>query len=125
MGTAAPASAGTRSIDLSGASAGTLAQTFTTTAGTSYTVTFDFAGNPGYGAGTGVKRMRASVNNTAATGQDYSFDTTGKTLSNLGWTTQTFTFTASAASTTLTFTRSGQLRLRSRDRQRPPQRRRR
>ena len=104
MGTAWPASAGTRSIDLSGASAGTLAQTFTTTAGTSYTVAFDFAGNPGYGAGTGVKRMRVSVNNTAVTGQDYSFDTTGKTLSNLGWTTQTFTFTASAASTTLTFT---------------------
>jgi choice-of-anchor C domain-containing protein len=104
MGTAWPASAGSRSIDLSGSGAGTIAQTFTTTPGTAYTVTFDFAGNPGYGAGTGVKTLKVSVNNTNAVSTTYTFDTTGKTLSNLGWTTKTFTFTASAASTTLTFT---------------------
>ncbi|MSU23907.1 MAG: DUF642 domain-containing protein [Opitutus sp.] len=50
-----------------------------------------------------MKRTRVSVNNTAGTSQDYSFDTTGRTLANMGWTTQTFTFTASAATTTLSF----------------------
>jgi len=104
IGSAWSSSDGTRSLDLSGVGAGAVAQTFTTTAGAAYTVTFDFAGNPGYGAGTGVKTMRVSVNNAAATARDYSFDTTGKTLANMGWTTQTFTFTASAATTTLTFT---------------------
>lgn len=103
IGTAWSSSHGTRSLDLSGISAGTIAQTFTTTAGVAYTVTFDYAGNPGYGAGTGVKRTRVSVNNTAGTSQDYTFDTTGRTLANMGWTTQTFIFTASAATTTLSF----------------------
>lgn len=104
IGTAWSSSDGTRSLDLSGVGAGAVAQTFTTTAGTAYSVTFDFAGNPGYGTGTGVKTMRVSVNNPATTARDYSFDTTGKTLANMGWTTQTFAFTASAATTTLTFT---------------------
>lgn len=103
MGTAWAASNGSRSIDLSGGSAGTIAQTFTTTANTLYTVTFDYAGNPGYGAGTGVKSTKVSVNNTAGTNQTYTFDTTGKTLANMGWESRTFTFTASAATTTLTF----------------------
>ena len=71
--------------------------------GQTYTVKFDFAGNPGYGAGTGVKTMRVSVNNGAGTSEEYSFDTTGKTLGNMGWVEKTFTFTASAATTTLTF----------------------
>lgn len=104
MGTAWAASNGTRSIDLSGASAGALAQTFATTQATPYTVKFDFAGNPGYGAGTGVKKMRVSVNNAGAASQEYTFDTTGKTLANMGWTEQTFTFVATGTSTTLTFT---------------------
>ena len=104
MGTAWAASNGTRSIDLSGASAGAIAQTFVTVPATTYTVTFDFAGNPGYGNGTGVKKMRVSVNNAGAASQEYTFDTTGRTLANMGWTTQTFTFVPTSTSTTLTFT---------------------
>ena len=104
IGTAWQSSDGNRSFDMSGISAGAISQTFTTTSGQTYTVKFDFAGNPGYGAGTGVKTMRVSVNNSAGTSEEYSFDTTGKTLGNMGWVEKTFTFTASASTTTLTFT---------------------
>lgn len=103
MGSAWQTSNGSRSLDLSGVSAGTVAQTFDTTSGQTYTVTFDFAGNPGYGSGTGVKTMTVSVNNSGGTSQDFTFDTTGKTLGNMGWVEKTFTFTASAATTTLSF----------------------
>ena len=103
IGTAWQGSNGTRSLDLSGLNAGTVSQTFTTTPGESYTVDFDFAGNPGYGAGTGVKTMRVSVDNSGASSEDFSFDTTGQTLGNMGWTEESFTFVASAASTTLSF----------------------
>ena len=41
------ASSGLHSIDLSGSNAGGIEQTFATTAGQSYRVTFDLAGDPG------------------------------------------------------------------------------
>jgi len=97
------ASEGTRSLDLSGEAAGEIAQTFVTTPGERYVVTFDFAGHPGYGSGAGLRQMRVSVNNAAATSEDYAFDTTGRTQADLGWVNRTFTFTASAATTTLSF----------------------
>ncbi len=104
IGTAWQASDGSRSFDMSGLGAGGIAQTFNTTAGQVYTVEFDYAGNPGYGTGTGVKNLRVSVNNSGSTSEEYSFDTTGQTLGNMGWVKKTFTFTASASTTTLTFT---------------------
>lgn len=95
-------SEGRYSIDLDGNTPGAIAQTFATAAGTNYTVTFDMAGNTG--GGSGVKSMRVSA---AGSSQDFTFDTTGKSPSNMGWTTKTFVFTATVASTTLEFASLG------------------
>lgn len=104
IGTAWQSSDGSRSLDMSGSGVGAISQAFTTVAGQTYTVTFDLAGNPGYGTGTGSKQLTVSVDNSAKTSQTYSFDTTGHILSNMGWVSKTFSFVASGTSTTLTFT---------------------
>ena len=58
------------------------------------------AGNP---AGPpAVKTMTVSA--TGAASAVYTFDTTAKTLTNMGWTSKTYSFLASANSTVLTFT---------------------
>ena len=101
VGTYFAPSEGRFSIDLYGNTSGAIAQTFATTAGTNYTVTFDMAGNPG---GSAVKSMRVSA---AGSSQDYTFDTSGKSTTNMGWTTKTFVFMATAASTTLEFASLG------------------
>ncbi len=98
VGTFFSCSEGRSCIDLDGTTSGALAQTFATTAGTPYTVTFDFAGNAG--SGPLIKSMRVAA---AGTSQDFTFDTTGKTVTNMGWTTRTFNFTANSSSTTLEF----------------------
>lgn len=100
IGTYWTAEEGNRSIDLSGTSAGTLSQTFATTVGQSYLVTFFLAGNPA--GGNTVKSV--SVDATGGSSQTYTFDTTGASTTNMNWATETYSFTASAASTTLTFT---------------------
>ena len=100
IGTYWSASDGVRSIDLSGNAVGSVSQTFDTTVGATYEVTFDMAGNP---AGGSVEKTM-NVEATGNSAQGYSFDTTGKTLNDMGWTSKTYTFTATAASTTLTFT---------------------
>ena len=94
------ASDGTRSVDLSGQGPGRIQQSFDTILGATYQVLFDLAGNPG-GAPT-EKLLR--VNATGNTNQDYSFDTTGKTFTAMGWQTLTYNFTATSPSTTLLFT---------------------
>lgn len=101
IGTLWPAAMGVRSVDLDGAigSAGALSQTFDTIAGTQYSVAFALAGNPA--GGPIVKPLQVSA---ASASTNYSFDTMGKTLSNMGWVDATFLFTATGASTTLTFT---------------------
>lgn len=92
-----PASQGSRSIDmLSCGVSGGVAQTFDTTAGATYLVTFSLAGNPD----GGVKTLTVSA---ASNTQSYTFNTAGFNTSNVGWRSQTFTFTATASSTTLTF----------------------
>jgi choice-of-anchor C domain-containing protein len=93
------ASDGSRSLDMSGGNAGSISQTLATTAGTTYQVLFDLAGNTD--GGNVIKKLRVSA---AANTQDYSFDTTGKSHANMGWTTDSFLFTATGGSTTLTFT---------------------
>jgi choice-of-anchor C domain-containing protein len=102
-GTIWPASEGTRSIDLapSGTNAsGGIAQTFATVCGLSYSVQFDMAGNPGFGAGDGVKSLRVTA---AGQSNDFLFDTTGHTLSDIGWVARTWTFVAAGPTTTLEF----------------------
>jgi choice-of-anchor C domain-containing protein len=98
---------GPRAIDLDGSARsrltppyvqGGIEQTFATTPGTRYLVTFDLAGNPNQLPR--VKRMRVSAAGQEA---EFTFDTTGKTGARMGWTPQHWTFTANAASTTLEF----------------------
>jgi len=93
------ASDGTRSLDMTGFSAGAISQMFTTVPGHTYTVAFDMAGNPA-GAPT-VKTLTVDAGSLPTT---YTFDTTGKTLTNMGWQPQTYSFTATGTSTTVTFT---------------------
>ena len=96
------ASNGNFSLDLSGnggpAGAGIIAQTFATTQGNQYLVGFDLAGNPE--GGPTVKTLRVSAGGSS---QDFTFDITGKTTTNMGWSPQTFSFVASSTSTTLSF----------------------
>ena len=98
---------GTRAIDLDGSARsaatppyvqGGIAQTFSTTPGVRYRVTFDLAGNPNQLPR--VKPLRVSA---AGQNEDVTFDTTGKTGTRMGWTPRMWTFTAKAAAATLEF----------------------
>ncbi|AUY52368.1 choice-of-anchor C family protein [Streptomyces sp. CB01881] len=93
------AAEGDQSVDLTGTGAGAVAQTFTTTPGATYTVSYSIAGNPNNGPV--VKTGRALVDGQDF--QDFSFDTTGKSAANMGYVTRQFTFVATNASTTLAF----------------------
>ena len=100
VGTYWEASDGIRSIDLDGqpGSAGGVSQTFATVPGLSYIVTFDMAGNPA-NLPT-IKPMRVSADGQS---QEFTFDITGRTLSDMGWTPMTWLFVADDASATLQF----------------------
>jgi choice-of-anchor C domain-containing protein len=100
VGTYWEASEGLRSLDLDGATgfAGGIQQTFSTVPGNQYLVSFDFAGNPG--AGPQIKTMRVSADNQSAI---FTFDITGKSFSNMGWTRMNWMFTADDSSATLQF----------------------
>jgi len=98
---------GTHALDLDGSvrsrisppfAQGGIAQTFATTPGTSYLVTFDLAGNP-YRPPT-IKPLRVSA---AGQEMEFTFDIAGKSGSNMGWLSKSWTFTAKDASTTLEF----------------------
>jgi choice-of-anchor C domain-containing protein len=97
-GTYWQASEGSRSLDLSGLNAGGIQQTFNTTIGETYRVTFDLAGNPD--GNPTIKEMRVSAGGNSA---DFSFDITGKSLSNMGWVSNSWDFTATGTTTTLSF----------------------
>lgn len=99
IGTYWTAGDGSRSVDLTGGAPGTLSQTFDTAAGTSYLVRFLLAGNPA--GDPSVKTLNVSA--TGGSTASYTFDDTGKTLSNMGWTAFTYGFTATGGSTTLSF----------------------
>ncbi len=99
IGTYWPALDGSMSIDMSGADAGTLSQTFATTIGNTYTVSFYLSGNPA-GPPT-VKTLDVSA--TGGTVGSYTYDTTGNDLTRMNWTLETYSFLATSASTTLSF----------------------
>lgn len=103
-----PAS-GSQSIDLNALSPGGISQTFATVAGRSYRVTFALAGNPD---SPGVKTVRVQA---AGTQQDFSLDTTGRSRSAMGWTTQSLDFVSTDAQATHTSpaSRPGPMALRS------------
>ena len=90
---------GYQSIDLNGSSAGTIAQTFATTAGATYQLRFNMAGNPDY---TLTKAMHVWWG-----AQDlglFTFAQTGQSRSAMGWQTITLSgLVASGSSMTLQF----------------------
>ncbi|MFA9217778.1 MAG: choice-of-anchor C family protein [Sphingomonadaceae bacterium] len=93
------ASEGKHSLDLNGNGLGSISQSFSTVAGTTYIVSFDIAGNPD---APGVKSLTAGV---VDGGNSYTFDSTGKSHGDMGWVSKSFSFVAgSGASSTLFFT---------------------
>lgn len=100
MGTFWEASDGIRSIDLDGLtnSSGAVSQTFSTVAGTQYNVTFDMAGN--YANAPIMKPMRVSADGQS---EDFTFDVTGRSALNMGWTPMSWLFTADDTAATLQF----------------------
>ncbi len=105
---------GNCSVDMGGSPAqGEIRQDIATVAGTTYTVTFALAGNPsctpgnanwvGWVSEPGVKNLIVSAAPATSTMLVYSFDVTGKSYSDMGWTTEAFVFIADSSNTTLTF----------------------
>ncbi|MGW2372297.1 MULTISPECIES: choice-of-anchor C family protein [Kitasatospora] len=93
------AAEGDQALDLNGNAPGTIAQTFTTVPGATYSVTYALAGNPD--GGPAVRTGRALIDGQDF--QDYSFDVTGKTRTAMGYVGRQFSFVAQNSSTTLTF----------------------
>jgi choice-of-anchor C domain-containing protein len=100
IGTYWQASDGSRSLDLSGLSAGSIQQDIDTIIGYTYIVNFDMAGNPD-GDPT-IKQL--VVEAVGVDAQAFDFDITGHTKSDMGWQTMQWSFVANAATTTLKFT---------------------
>ena len=99
IGTYWVAQDGSKSIDMSGTDAGAISQTFATTIGNTYTVSFFLAGNPA-GPPT-VKTLDVSA--TGGTVDHFTFDTSASTLDNMNWTAESYSFLATTTSTTLSF----------------------
>jgi len=98
LGGAWPPAEGRRSLDLNGPGSGSIRQVMDTSRWPRYLVTFSLAGNPD--GGPAVKSLRVYAGSQF---QDFTFDITGKSKANMGWTVKSWTFLASAASTTLEF----------------------
>ena len=94
------ASDGVRSVDLSGASAGSVSQSFATSIGTEYTVFFDLSGNP-----DGGNANKISVVSISGSLPDIKIYTVGasNSRSNMNWETFSYAFTAFDSISTLTF----------------------
>jgi hypothetical protein len=80
------------SVDLAGNFPGSIFQVFAVGAG-NYNVNFYMAGNPD--GGNPIKTLRALVLNSALSlsQYDFSFDTTGFSKNDMGWTLEHFSFT--------------------------------
>lgn len=87
---------GARSVDLNGGATGGIQQTFDTSFGQTYAVTFLMAGNPD--GPPIIKTLTASAGLFSG-----NFTAPAGTKINMGWTTKSFSFVAQGASTTLTF----------------------
>ena len=94
-----------RSIDLNGLVPGSISQTFATTAGVLYEVSFSLSGNPDNSHTPAIKALRVSLTGASSASQDFTYDTTNPVNSsgNMGWLTKSFTFLGGAGLTTLTF----------------------
>src|SRR4051794_41118923 len=93
------ASNGSRSLDMSGGSAGQISQVINgLTDGQEYKVTFDIAGNPA--GAPASKDLKVTADGYFGL---YSFDTSGHSTVDMGWSSQTFFFVANGTSATLAF----------------------
>ncbi|MDX3763829.1 DUF642 domain-containing protein [Streptomyces sp. AK02-04a] len=93
-----------QTVDLDGAigSAGAISQTFATEPGATYEVTYWLAGN--YASGPAVKTGTVTAGGAS---QAISFDTTGKSATNMGYEKKTLTFVADGSGeSTLAFASS-------------------
>lgn len=94
---------GSRSLDMAGLyQNGTIWQTFASTPGQVYRVTFALAGNPDIQPRTTTLRVWAD--NPSVTYADFNYVVNGQTYSNMGWMYVSWDFTATSALTTLGFT---------------------
>jgi choice-of-anchor C domain-containing protein len=98
IGTYWVAAEGSRSVDLSSTGAGGIQQLFDTIPGVTYNVTFSLAGNPV--GGPAIKSVGVEI---GATVTNFTFDTTGRSLTDMGWETRSLQFTATGTSTVLGF----------------------
>jgi choice-of-anchor C domain-containing protein len=85
-------------IDLDGTMPGAVQQTFDTKPNQSYRVSFVLSGN--FQCGPGMKTLRLTVDEST---QDFPFDVSGRTATNMGWTDKSVSFMATGAKTTLQF----------------------
>ncbi len=97
------ASDGVRSIDIAGSAIGALSQSFATTAGKSYLVSFDLSSNPDLSA---PRDLLVSIDGGAPSIFTHP-GATGKDAAGMNWTSQSFTFLAAGPTSTITFTTNG------------------
>jgi choice-of-anchor C domain-containing protein len=91
---------GLRSLDLNGNNAGGVQQSFATTPGQLYQVTFSLSGNPD---GLPNDKTLLTITSGGINAFDFNDLTAGSTHANMQWVTESFTFTANGASTLLSF----------------------
>jgi choice-of-anchor C domain-containing protein len=89
---------GKGSLDMNGNDVGGIKQTIATVKGKKYKLTFQLAGNP-----AAEPRMKELTVEVGTTKKAFSFDTTGKSLEDMGWKLQELEFTADDDKTTLEF----------------------
>ena len=90
-----PAASGSRSVDLSMVSAGSISQTLTDLIGGQwYRITYMMAGNPDTSAGPNTDNIKSLTISAGAFAAVHNFDITGSTMSNLGWQQRHFDFQA-------------------------------
>ena len=92
---------GNQSVELNGGTrAATIAQAFGATEGATYRVSFYLAGNPAWQGGTLMKLqvswedIDTHGNTLSITTKNFTFDTTGKTPTDMGWTKHSFRVTS-------------------------------
>jgi choice-of-anchor C domain-containing protein len=91
---------GSRSLDMSGHDAGSIFQNVSGfTVGQQYRLSFDLASN--VEGGPTIKSLQAQIGSTA---QTFTFDGTGFSYANMGWSLRTLDFIANNTTMGLTFT---------------------
>jgi choice-of-anchor C domain-containing protein len=98
---------GGRSLDMDGTpGAGGIAQTFATTPGTTYQVTFELSGNPYTGEPQRDPYPTKTLGIEVVAGDHYApftFDVSDTNMQAMGWVKESWVFTATDSATTLTF----------------------